>query len=111
MKFDSSQPHGPGLMGISITLVRCYPTVNLCQKDHNSKQQQQHACGHHAGMVVHKMKRILYIANHGKGTVVAVCMDRGWYSRTARDEYPIFWIGCPALSIPSMSVLSRKMSL
>eukprot|EP00579_Thalassiosira_antarctica_P010657 CAMPEP_0201910854 /NCGR_PEP_ID=MMETSP0903-20130614/2060_1 /ASSEMBLY_ACC=CAM_ASM_000552 /TAXON_ID=420261 /ORGANISM="Thalassiosira antarctica, Strain CCMP982" /LENGTH=1038 /DNA_ID=CAMNT_0048445531 /DNA_START=117 /DNA_END=3233 /DNA_ORIENTATION=- len=89
VKFDFSQPHGPGSMDHSIAAVRRYPEVKLYREDGNSDQQQQHA-GHHAGMVVHPTKRVLYIANPGKGTVVAVHIDTGRYSRTAREEYPIF---------------------
>jgi hypothetical protein len=44
----------------------------------------------HAGMVVHPGKRILFISNPAKGNIVAVHIDTGRYSRTAREEYPIF---------------------
>ena len=44
----------------------------------------------HAGMVVHQDKRRLFVVNPGKGTIVAVDVDTGRYSRTAREEYPIF---------------------
>jgi len=44
----------------------------------------------HAGMVVHPDKRRLFIVNPGKGSIVAVDVDTGRYSRTAREEYPIF---------------------
>ncbi|KAL7541023.1 hypothetical protein ACHAXR_010569 [Thalassiosira sp. AJA248-18] len=82
VKFDFSQPHGPGSMDHSIAQVRRYPEVKL-YRDEN------HEHGH-AGMVVHPTKRMLYIVNPGVGTVVAVHTDTGRYSRTAREEYPIF---------------------
>jgi len=82
VRFDFSQPHGPGSMDHSIAQVRRYPEVKL-YKDVNVEHQ-------HAGMVVHPEKRILFIANPGKGSVVAVHTDTGRYSRTAREEYPIF---------------------
>lgn len=44
----------------------------------------------HAGMVVHPDKRRLFIVNPGKGSIVAVDVDTGRYSRTAREEFPIF---------------------
>jgi len=82
VKFDFSQPHGPGSMDHSVAVVRRYPEVKL-YRDEN------YAHGH-AGMVVHPTKRILYVANPGRGSVVAVHVDTGRYSRTAREEYPIF---------------------
>ena len=69
-------------MDHSIAQVRRYPEVKLYRDDSNKHT--------HAGMVVHPQKRILYIANPGKGTIVAVHIDTGRYSRTAREEYPIF---------------------
>jgi sugar lactone lactonase YvrE len=69
-------------MDHSIANVRRYPEVKLYRDETN-------VLGH-AGMVVHPTKRILYIANPGKGTIVAVNIDTGKYSRTAREEYPIF---------------------
>lgn len=65
----------------SIAVVRRYPEVKL-YRDENVHS--------HAGMVVHAEKRILFISNPGKGSVVAVDIDSGRYSRTAREEYPIF---------------------
>jgi hypothetical protein len=44
----------------------------------------------HAGMVVHPAKRVLFIVNPGRGSIVAVNVDSGRYSRTAREEYPIY---------------------
>lgn len=82
VRFDFSQPHGPGSMDHSIANVRRYPEVKLYRDETN-------VLGH-AGMVVHPTKRVLYIANPGKGTIVAVDIDTGKYSRTAREEYPIF---------------------
>ena len=82
VRFDFSQPHGPGSMDHSIANVRRYPEVKL-YRDATTAQG-------HAGMVVHPTKRMLYVANPGKGTVVAVHVDTGRYSRTAREEYPIF---------------------
>mmetsp|Transcript_16219 Transcript_16219/g.35289 ORF Transcript_16219/g.35289 Transcript_16219/m.35289 type:complete len:821 (+) Transcript_16219:836-3298(+) len=82
VRFDFSQPHGPGSMDHSIAVVRRYPEVKLYEDESN-----EHG---HAGMIVHPTKRILYVANPGEGTVVAVHTDTGRYSRTARDEYPIF---------------------
>mmetsp|Transcript_20971 Transcript_20971/g.45468 ORF Transcript_20971/g.45468 Transcript_20971/m.45468 type:complete len:1024 (-) Transcript_20971:39-3110(-) len=82
VKFDFSQPHGPGSMDHSIASVRRYPEVKLYRDgDHDHS---------HAGMVVHPEKRMLFVANPGKGNVVAVHIDTGRYSRTAREEYPIF---------------------
>jgi len=69
-------------MDHSIANVRRYPEVKLYRDETN-------VLGH-AGMVIHPTKRILYIANPGKGTIVAVDIDTGKYSRTAREEYPIF---------------------
>jgi len=82
VKFDFSQPHGPGSMDHSIAQVRRYPEIKLYRDESNAHG--------HAGMIVHPEKRILYIANPGKGTIVAVHIDTGSYSRTAREEYPIF---------------------
>lgn len=82
VKFDFSQPHGPGSMDHSIAQVRRYPEVKL-YPDVNNKHG-------HAGMVVHPEKRVLFIANPAKGNIVAVHIDTGMYSRTAREEYPIF---------------------
>lgn len=77
-----SQPHGPGSMDHSIANVRRYPEVKLYRDEINLHG--------HAGMIVHPTKRVLYIANPGKGSVVAMFTDTGVYSRTAREEYPIF---------------------
>jgi len=77
--FDFQQPHGPGSMDHSIASVRRYTEVKLF-RDENV----------HAGMVVHPDKRRLFIVNPGKGSIVAVDVDTGRYSRTAREEYPIF---------------------
>lgn len=44
----------------------------------------------HAGMVVHPTKRVLFIVNPGRGSIVSVDIDSGRYSRTARAEYPIY---------------------
>ena len=33
---------------------------------------------------------MLYVANPGKGTVIAIHVNTGRYSFTAREEYPIF---------------------
>ncbi len=60
--------------------VRRYTEVKLFSGDENV----------HAGMVVHPEIRRLFIANPGKGSIVAVDVDTGRYSRTAREEYPIF---------------------
>eukprot|EP00581_Thalassiosira_minuscula_P001325 CAMPEP_0183743662 /NCGR_PEP_ID=MMETSP0737-20130205/65330_1 /TAXON_ID=385413 /ORGANISM="Thalassiosira miniscula, Strain CCMP1093" /LENGTH=1037 /DNA_ID=CAMNT_0025979285 /DNA_START=500 /DNA_END=3613 /DNA_ORIENTATION=- len=84
VRFDFSQPHGPGSMDHSIASVRRYPEVKL-YRDGNRE-----GGSHHAGMVVHPTKRILFVANPGKGSVTAVHIDSGRYSRTAREEYPIF---------------------
>jgi len=82
VRFDFSQPHGPGSMDHSIAQVRRYPEVKLYRDDTNGYG--------HAGMVVHPEKRVLFVANPGKGNVVAVHIDTGKYTRTAREEYPIF---------------------
>ena len=82
VSFDFSQPHGPGSMDHSVAVVRRYTEVKLF-RDENAPHS-------HAGMVVHKEKRILFISNPGKGTIVAVHVDTGKYSRTARAEFPIF---------------------
>ena len=68
-------------MDHSITSVRRYPEVKLYHGD------QEHT---HSGMSVHPEKRILFISNPGEGNVVSVHIDAGLYSRTAREEYPIF---------------------
>jgi sugar lactone lactonase YvrE len=82
VRFDFSQPHGPGSMDHSIAVVRRYPEVKLYRDEANLHT--------HAGMVVHPEKRILFISNPAKGNIVAVHIDTGRYSRTAREEYPIF---------------------
>ena len=69
-------------MDHSIAQVRRYPEIKLHRDESNAHG--------HAGMIVHPEKRILYISNPGKGTIVAVHIDTGSYSRTAREEYPIF---------------------
>ena len=71
-----------GSMDHSFAVVRRYPEVKL-YRDKSNKYG-------HAGMVIHPQKRILYISNPMKGNVVAVHIDTGRYSRTAREEYPIF---------------------
>mmetsp|Transcript_19161 Transcript_19161/g.39660 ORF Transcript_19161/g.39660 Transcript_19161/m.39660 type:complete len:649 (+) Transcript_19161:206-2152(+) len=83
VRFDFSQPHGPGSMDHSIASVRRYPDIKLYRDDFSHS---------HAGMIVHPGKRILFISNPGKngGEVTAVRIDTGRYSRTAREEYPIF---------------------
>jgi hypothetical protein len=69
-------------MDHSVAVVRRYPEVKLYHDDNFEYG--------HAGMVVHPDKRILYIANPASGNIVAVHIDTARYSRTARDEYPIF---------------------
>ena len=67
-------------MDHSIASVRRFPDVKL------ERDGYEHA---HAGMVVHPEKRILFITNpgsDGSGEVVAVHIDTGRYSRTAREE-------------------------
>ena len=86
VRFDFSQPHGPGSMDHSIATVRRYPEVRLRRAAAGRAAGQ----GHHAGMVVHPETRVLYVANPGGGTVLSVHIDTGRYSRTAREEYPIF---------------------
>mmetsp|Transcript_7619 Transcript_7619/g.15183 ORF Transcript_7619/g.15183 Transcript_7619/m.15183 type:complete len:151 (+) Transcript_7619:1-453(+) len=70
-------------MDHSIASVRRYPDIKLYRDDFSHS---------HAGMIVHPGKRILFISNPGKngGEVTAVRIDTGRYSRTAREEYPIF---------------------
>ena len=80
VRFDFQQPHGPGSMDHSIAAVRRYPDVKLTRGPP----------GVHAGMVVHPVRREVYISNPGSGTVVVVGADTGTYARTAREEYPIF---------------------
>lgn len=82
VRFDFSQPHGPGSMDHSVAVVRRYPEVKLYRDETHNQT--------HAGMVIHPEKRILFISNPAKGNIVAVHIDTGLYSRTAREEYPIF---------------------
>merc|ERR1719401_244702 len=98
VRFDFSQPHGPGSMDHSIATVRRYPEVRL-HRDGGRPGPR----GHHAGMVVHPAMRVLYVANPGKGTVLAVHVDTGRYSRTAREEYPIFSNRLPSFEYPIFS--------
>ena len=69
-------------MDHSIAVVRRYPEVKLYRDESNIYG--------HAGMVVHPEKRILFISNPAEGNIIAVHIDTGLYSRTAREEYPIF---------------------
>merc|ERR1719491_691145 len=69
-------------MDHSVAVVRRYPEVKLYRDTANAHT--------HAGMIVHPIKRILYTTNPKRGSVIAVQADSGVYSRTAREEYPIF---------------------
>lgn len=87
-------------MDHSIAVVRRYPEVKLYHDD-------SHEYGH-AGMVVHPEKRILFIANPAKGSIVAVHIDTGLYSRTAREEFPIFSNRLPSFEYSIYECVERE---
>jgi len=80
VRFDFQQPHGPGSMDHSVASVRRFPEVIL----------KRGAEGVHAGMIIHPLRRELFISNPGDGTILVVNPDSGTFARTAREEYPIF---------------------
>jgi len=80
VRFDFQQPHGPRSMDHSVAAVRRYPEVKLRRGN----------LGMHAGMVVHSVRREIYIANPGDGTILVVGVDTGSFARIAREEYPIY---------------------
>lgn len=86
VRFDFQQPHGPGSMDHSVASVRRFPEVKLARG----------APGVHAGMVVHPERRELFISVPGDNKIIAVHADSGEYSRTARQEYPIFSNALPS---------------
>jgi len=92
VRFDFRQPHGPGSMDHSTAAVRRFPEIKL------QKGAGKHV---HAGMVVHPTKRELYVVSPEEGVIWAVGTDTGKYSRTAREEYPIFSNKLPS-SYPSI---------
>jgi len=89
VRFDFQQPHGPGSMDHSIASVRRYTEIKL-------NRGYKHANGIHAGMVVHKKRRELYISSPGDNKIIVVGADSGSYARTAREEYPIFSNSLPS---------------
>ncbi len=80
VRFDFQQPHGPGSMDHSVAAIRRYVGVEL----------ERGPPGVHAGMVVHPLRREVYIAVPGANKIIVVDADSGDFARTAREEYPIF---------------------
>jgi len=86
VRFDFSQPHGPGSMDHSVAAIRRFPQVTLSRGDP----------GVHAGLVVHPTTRELFIAEPGANQVVMFNVDSGSFARTAREEYPIYSNALPS---------------
>lgn len=82
IRFDFSQPHGPGLMDHSTAQVRRYSEIKFTQPSSGVHV--------HQGMVIDSQRRVLYLASPGEGAVKRVWIDTGEYARTARETYPIF---------------------
>merc|ERR1712232_356720 len=86
VRFDFSQPHGPGSMDHSVAAIRRFPQITLSRGED----------GVHAGMVVHPETRELFIAELGANRITVVNVDSGTYARTARAEYPIYSNALPS---------------
>jgi hypothetical protein len=80
VRYDFSQPHGPGLMDHSFAAVRRHVDVPI----------KRAPIGMHMGMAFDADTRALYIMNTGNNEILRVWVDTGVYARTAREEYPIF---------------------
>ena len=81
VRYDFSQPHGPGLMDHSIAQVRRYPDVQFTGEGPR---------GVLLGMAIDAVSRILYVSDPAGGKVLYVHIDSGSFARTARGEYPIY---------------------
>jgi len=86
VRFDFSQPHGPGSMDHSVAAIRRFPEITLNRGED----------GIHAGMIVHPVTRELFIAEPGANQIIVVNVDSGTFARTAREEYPIYSNALPS---------------
>jgi DNA-binding beta-propeller fold protein YncE len=84
VRYDFSQPHGPGFMDHSVAQVRRYPEVTFTEGEEISTR------GVLLGMAVDAQKRVLYVSDTAGGRVLFVHADSGTFARTARGEYPIY---------------------
>jgi len=86
VRFDFSQPHGPGSMDHSVAAIRRFPQITLARGED----------GVHAGMVVHPERRELFVAEPGANQITVVNVNSGTFARTAREEYPIYSNALPS---------------
>ena len=79
IRYDFSEPHGPGSLDHSIAAIRRYPEIELTRVP-----------GIPGHLMMDPTERVLYIADTGGGRILRMNPDSGHFIRTAKREFPIY---------------------
>ena len=79
VRFDFSQPHGPGSLDHSVAAIRRFPDIALTRVE-----------GVPSHLMMDPDSRVLYIVDTGGGRILRMDPDSGNFLRTAKVEYPIY---------------------
>merc|ERR1719353_994550 len=79
IRYDFSEPHGPGSLDHSIAAIRRYPEIELTRVP-----------GIPGHLMMDPTERVLYIADTGGGRILRMNPDSGHFIRNAKREFPIY---------------------